>query len=107
MRVLLSLACALGLVTLGWADDEKKEVTLKGDVTCAKCELKKTDKCNAVVIVKDGDKEEIYFFDKASNDKHGDDCCKERRKATIVGTVKEKDGKKWVAVTKITVEKIE
>jgi hypothetical protein len=107
MRLLLSLVCALGLVTVAWADDDKKEVTLKGDVTCAMCELKKTSKCNAVLIVKDGDKEELYFFDADSQKKHGDECCKERKKATIVGTVKEKDGKKWVAVTKITIEKTE
>jgi hypothetical protein len=107
MRVLLSLVCALGLITFGWADDEKKEVTLKGEVTCGKCDLKKTEKCNAVLIVKDGDSEEIYYFDADSQKKHGDDCCKEKKKATITGTVKEKDGKKWVSVTKITVDKIE
>jgi hypothetical protein len=107
MRRILSVICVLGLMTAVWADDEKKEVTLKGAVTCGKCELKKTDSCHAVIVVKDGDKEEVYYFDKDSNEKHGKDCCESRKNATVVGTVKEKDGKKVIAVTKITIEKKE
>lgn len=106
MRLVLSLVCVLALVAFARAgDDTKKDVTLKGEICCAKCELKKQDKCNAVVIVKDGEKEEIYYFDKASQEKHGEDCCKERKMAKVIGDVTEKDGKKWISITKIEYEK--
>jgi hypothetical protein len=97
----------LGQLAVVRADDGKKEITLKGELTCGKCDLKKTDKCLNILIVKEGDKEELYYFDAASQEKHGKDCCKERRTATVTGTVKEKDGKKIVTVTKIEVERKE
>jgi Family of unknown function (DUF6370) len=101
----LSLVCALVLVVALQADDDKKETTLKGSVCCAKCELKKGDSCNAVVVVKDGDKEEVYYFDADSQEKHGKECCKEKKAAKVTGTVAEKDGKKWITVTKVEYEK--
>jgi hypothetical protein len=104
MRMVLSLVCALALVSFVRADD-KKEITVKGDVCCAKCEMKKQDTCNAVILVRAGDKEEIYYFDADSQEKHGQECCKEKKPATITGTVTEKDGKKWIAVTKIEYQK--
>lgn len=107
MRMVLSIACALALVAVIRADDPKKEVTLKGDVCCCACELKKADKCNAVLVVKDGDKEEIYYFDADSQEKHGKDSCKGKKTAKVTGTTTEKDGKKWIAVTKIEIEKTE
>lgn len=104
MRMLLSVVCALALVFVATADD-KKEVTVKGAVCCAKCELKKGDSCNAVVVVKDGDKEETYYFDAESQEKFGKECCKEKKMASVTGTTTEKDGKKWISVTKVEYEK--
>ena len=104
MRAMLTFVCALALVFVVQADD-KKEVTLKGEVACAKCLLKKESECIAAIVVKDGDKEEIYYFDKDSQEKHGKDCCTEKKMAKITGTTVEKDGKKWITVTKVEYEK--
>lgn len=103
MKMMLSVVFALALVFGVAADD--KEVTIKGAVCCAKCELKKENSCNAVVIVKDGDKEEIYYFDSDSQKKYGEECCSEKKMAKVTGTTSEKDGKKWIAVTKVEYEK--
>ena len=62
--LLLGLAVVLAFVVSTRADEEKKdEKTLKGTITCAKCDLKESDKCHTVIKVKDGDKEIVYWFD--------------------------------------------
>ena len=104
MKAILGIICALALVLVLQADD-KKDVTLKGEVACAKCVLKKSDNCVATVVVKTGDREEIYYFDKESQDKYGKECCSEKRMARITGTAVEKDGKRWITVTKVEYEK--
>ena len=99
----VSSVSATEKIVVAKADDKKE--TIKGEVCCAKCELKKQDTCGAVVIVKDGDKEEVYYFDTESQEKFGKECCKEKKMAKVTGTTSEKDGKKWIAVTKVEYEK--
>lgn len=104
MRTMLSIVCVLAMVACLSADD-KKDTTLKGQVCCAKCILKKADSCNAAIVVRDGDNEEIYYFDSESQEKFGKESCKEKRMAKVTGTTMEKDGKKWITVTKVEYEK--
>jgi hypothetical protein len=78
---------------------EDKEETLKGNITCAKCELKKATKCATVVVVKKDDKETVYYFDKDGHKKYHDDICKGGKKGSVTGTVK-KDGDKMVVTVK-------
>jgi hypothetical protein len=92
----LGLAVVLGFLTLAQAEDAK-EKTLKGTITCAKCDLGIAAKCNTVVKVKDT----VYWFDKTSNGKYHKDTCKAAKEGTVTGTVSEKDGKKWVNVSKV------
>ena len=77
-----------------------KEVTLKGKIMCAKCELKLKDvkKCQTVIQVKEGDKEVTYFFlDKGNKEEYHEEVCGGGKKeGTVIGTVAEKDGKKWI-----------
>ena len=73
--------------------------TLKGNITCAKCELKKATKCATVVVVKKDDKETVYYFDKDGHKKYHDDICKGGKKGTVTGTVK-KDGEKMIVTVK-------
>jgi len=80
------------------AKDEAKEETLKGKITCAKCDLGVTDSCQTVIKVG----EKVYYFDKDSNKKYHKDICKEAKDGTVTGTVK-KDGDKMV----ITATKVE
>lgn len=93
----------LALATPSFADDEKgKEVTVTGEGKCAKCILKETEKCqNAIETTENGKKVTYYLTDnKVSKDFH-EDLCKEAKKVTATGTVKEVDGKKELTVTKI------
>ena len=81
--------------------EEGKEVTLKGEVTCAKCDLKKADSCQTVIKVEKDGKDVIYWFEKPDHKKFHKQVCTEAKKATVKGTVTEKDGKKYVKVSKL------
>jgi hypothetical protein len=93
---LLTLAL-VGFSSVAFAADDKKEVTLEGTIACAKCTFKADGQkaCNIAIKVKDT----IYFFDAASSKKYHGEFCMESKEGTVKGTVTEKDGKKYVAVT--------
>jgi hypothetical protein len=84
------------------AEKEDKEVTLKGTITCAKCDLKLegVKDCATVIQVKDGDKTITYFFDADSSKAAMKEICKAAKKGSVKGTVAEKDGKKTITVSK-------
>lgn len=99
MKAIVSLfACALALtLTTNARAAEEKE--LKGDGLCLKCELKKSDKCQNAVRVKDKDgKETLYVLEKnkVSDDFHSN-VCGGVKKVIAKGTVK-KDGDKHILV---------
>lgn len=81
------------------------EVTIKGTAVCAKCELHETEKCQTAIKVKEGDKEVIYY---AANNEVAKafhkNICQAPAKVTATGTVKEKDGKKYIKLTKIELD---
>ena len=92
----LAVMCVLALSVR--ADDKKaKEETLKGTITCAKCDLGTADECQTVIKVKDT----VYEFDKDSGKKYHKEICKKAKEGTVVGTVTEKDGKKVVKVKEV------
>lgn len=87
-----------------------KEVTLTGTMVCAKCGLKEAGikKCTNAIQVKEGDKTVTYFLDDQGNgESYHEGLCGGGTKegAKVTGTVSEKDGKKWVKVTKIEEKK--
>ena len=99
-----SLALVVALtVAVALRAEEKKEVTLKGQVMCASCELKEGKKCQTVVRVKDGDQEVTYYFkDRGAKESyHNPVCGGGRQDATVTGVVAEKDGKKWITPSKV------
>jgi hypothetical protein len=98
----LAVACALTL-GLNLRAGEKKEVTLKGQVMCAGCELKESTKCQTVVRVKEGGSDVTYYFNDrgAKESYHECVCGGGRRDATVTGVVAEKDGKKWITPSKV------
>ncbi len=99
--LVLGLAVMLAL-TLAVKAEEKKETTLKGTLTCAKCDLKKESKCMTVLVVTDGDKETVYYLDDESGKKNHKAICTEPKKnVSVTGTVSEKDGKKTIKASKI------
>lgn len=81
--------------------EKQTEVTLNGKITCAKCELELTKRCASVIVVKESDKEVVYYFDAASNKKYHAETCSQSREGEVVGTVSEVDGKKTIAVTRL------
>ncbi len=104
-RRLFILSAALLTVSLAatplvaFADE-----ALSGTLVCAKCALKKADahECQDVLIVADakGAKTEYYVTKNEVAEKSGEACTLEI-KATVTGTVSEKDGRKWITPSKI------
>lgn len=94
----------LALATPSFADEKDKEVTITGDGQCAKCILKEGDKCqNVIQTTENGKKVTYYLADNDVSKNFHEDLCKEAKKVTATGTVKEVDGKKELTVTKIEV----
>src|SRR3954470_11387106 len=97
VSLVLVAACVLAV---GLRAEDKKEVTLKGEIMCAKCELKEKDvaKCQTVLKVKEDGKEVSYYFaDKGNKEEYHEAVCGGGRKeGTVTGTVSEKGGKKWI-----------
>ena len=77
-------------------------VTITGEGKCAKCALKETKECqNVIQTQKDGRTVNYYLVaNDVSKEFHGK-LCKESKKVTATGTVKEVDGKMQLTPTKI------
>ena len=126
MRSSLFAVISLGLFVLhgsAWAEDKPaaakpaetaaagepakpaaagKPVTLKGTMTCGKCALQETDKCQNVLKVGKAGKEVKYYL--AHNDlaeKNHETVCSGEAKATVKGTVAEEGGKKVLTASSI------
>jgi Rieske Fe-S protein len=99
-RIGVAVAIMVGLLSAGTVS--ASEMTLKGTLSCAKCALKKSEKCQDVLTVTDdkGASTEYWIAKNEAADKAGHQC-KAEAKATVTGEVSEKDGKKWIAASKI------
>ncbi len=100
-------AAAILVANSALAADAGKEVTLKGESKCAKCALKMSDKCADVLQVKGDDGKTITYWiakNDASKDFHKN-VCQDTVKLTAVGKVEEKDGKKMLLASKLTIAK--
>jgi len=95
--VAVLLFTAATVRTLG---DDK--VTITGEGKCAKCSLKETKECQNVIQAEKGGKMVNYYLvdNDVSKEFHGK-LCKESKKVTATGTVKEVDGKWQLTPTKI------
>jgi hypothetical protein len=107
-KVVLGLAVVLALVlVVGAQADEKaggKEVKLMGTLVCGKCTLGETAKCANVLKVKEGDKTVNYYLDdKGNKESYHKKVCppNSEAEAIVIGSVTEKDGKKWLKPTKV------
>src|SRR4051794_29656021 len=102
------LALAIGFsLTIGAEGGGQKEVTLKGNILCAKCALNMAEKCTTAIQVKDGDKKVTYLFeDKGSSETYHEEVCGgEGKEGTVTGVVSDKDGKKWIKPSKVEYKK--
>lgn len=97
-----SIQLFAAVLALGFAGSAlAKDVTLKGEGKCAKCALKKAEKCQNVVEVKDGDKTVLYYLKGEASDKFHKEICGAAKKVELTGEVSESEGKKWVRVASI------
>lgn len=80
-----------------------KEVTLTGEGKCAKCALKKSDKCQNVLEVKNKDKDgtKLYYLTGDVSEAFHGELCSKTKKIKVVGVGSEADGKNLIAVSKI------
>jgi hypothetical protein len=85
--------------------EAKGEVSLKGQMMCAKCALKDADKCQNVLKVSDGGKETAYYLvqNDVAKKAHGK-VCGGAAGATVKGTVGEDGGKKTLTASEIKYE---
>ena len=87
-------------------EEKQKEKTLKGKITCGKCELKLkgVTGCATVFVTKKDKKDVIYFFDEASHKKYHEDVCTEGKKGTVTGVFTKEGKKNIVRVKSLTYE---
>lgn len=99
-RELILTLSAIAVAVPAFAADD----TFKGEMVCAKCFLKKADatECQDVLLVKDatGATTEYYIVKNKVSQESGE-ACTDAIPATVMGAVSEKDGRKWLAATKI------
>ncbi len=104
MKNVLLASCGLAMalcLTVALRAEDKKEVTLKGQVVCA-CELGQGQACHAVIQVKEGDMEVTYYLrDEGKSTYHDSVCGHGRRDATVTGVVADENGKKWITPSKV------
>lgn len=114
MRTILiaALAVVLGGFTSSVRAEEKKAdpkaaVTLKGTILCTKCALGEGTKCaTAIQVKKDGKSETFRFEDKGANEEYHETVCGgDKVEGIVIGSITEKDGKKFIKPTKVTYAK--
>ncbi len=96
------LACASPTFAAG----KSKEVTIKGEATCAKCALHETAKCQTVIqtVGKHGKKLTYYLTANEKAKAFHQNVCQEPKKVTATGTVKRVDGKRELTVSSIELQ---
>jgi hypothetical protein len=103
----ITLTLVAGLLLAGMASTvfaaDKKEVTITGNMVCAKCTLHETKDCQNVVQVSENGKMVNYYLKQndVSKAAHDPICTGAPEKVSVTGTVKEKGGKETMTPTKI------
>ena len=104
MKTMIRVVVAVALLAFVAAPAIAADEVLTGSLLCAKCSLKKADahECQDVLVVTDpkGAKTEYYVTKNEVAEKAGEACMQEV-KATVTGSVSQKDGKTWLTPSKI------
>lgn len=98
------LCVVVALVFVAGLQAEGKQVTLKGLITCAKCDLKKAKKCETVIVVNKDGKEVIYYFDRKSHRAHHRKVCRAGKEGTVVAKCQKKGDRFVLSVSKVEFE---
>lgn len=77
--------------------------TWTGTLVCAFCGLKKPDakECQDVLLVKDASGATVEYYIEKNEATKGEEACTQEIPATVTGTATERDGRKWIAPTRI------
>jgi hypothetical protein len=82
---------------------EKKEVKLKGRITCGKCELMEDTSCATVIVVKDKNKKDItYYFDAKGHKANHAAICSDGKNGSVEGVISKQGKKNIITVKKVT-----
>lgn len=102
LAVVLALVVGLHAQEQGKEKAKGKEVTLKGTLMCAKCELKEAAKCTNAIKVKEEGKDVVYYLnDQGPKEKYHKEICQTTKDGSVTGTLgKEKDGHKTITPKK-------
>src|SRR5262245_35615230 len=108
MKTLISCLTVFALVFVLQAGiqagGKDKEVTLKGKITCAKCDLGVEAKCATVIVVKKDGKDVTYYFDAESGKKNHAAICNEAKQGSVTGVVGGDDKKHTIMVKSLKFE---
>jgi hypothetical protein len=85
-------------------DSKGKEVTVKGKITCAKCDLGTETACKTVVVTKTDGKETVLYFDPAGHKKYHSNICSDPKPGSVTGTVKDEGKMKVITVKDVKFE---
>ena len=100
-KALLAVVAVMGVVMVAQAEDkETKEVTLKGELGCAKCvfKVKGVKVCTNAIKVKDKEgKEVIYIIDDGGKKaKYHGKICTSSKDGSVTGVVSTKGKQKYI-----------
>ena len=103
LTVAAGLLLAVTTSRLLAVDTASKEVTITGNAVCAKCTLHESDKCQTVIQAQVAGKAVNYYLtdNDVSKAFHKNICSGPGEQVTATGTIKEKDGKEMLTVSKI------
>ena len=107
MRSFLIGMAVLGMSLAMFAAVEaggEKETTLKGKITCAKCDLMVEKKCATVIVTKENGKDVTVYFDAKGNKKYHGETCMEAKMGSVTGVVSMDGAKKIITVTAVKYE---
>ena len=97
-------ACLVAALVFAGVSAAAEDVTLHGTLRCAKCVLKKADakECQDILVTTDdvGNETEYYIAANEVSKKFGHTCAREAA-AMLTGEVTEKDGRNWIAPSRI------
>jgi hypothetical protein len=102
--ITLLLAAALFLTGVQ-AQEKGKATTLKGKITCAKCDLGIEAKCATVIVTKIDGKDATVYFDAASHKKFHGDTCNDPKQGSVTGVVTKAGAKTVIAATAVKYDK--
>jgi hypothetical protein len=104
---LLTIIALLGLVSVpSFAESKGKEITVKGEAQCAKCNLKTATECQTVIISEKDGRKTTYHL--AANDvakKFHEEVCKAPKAASVTATCKKEGDRLVLTASKAEVTK--